>query len=189
MKTQLALVMVALALQAPVARAADPPQQEQIKLLQQQVLALQQQLTTLSSVLRIGTDGSLSLTVGQNRSDFTGGSQRTDVAVARVLRVAGPDSETIGGGRTIQVGGNQSETIDKDLVTRVGGNASQVVTRALSLQVGDRMQLLADDEIVLKTGSASITLRKNGEITIVGTTINVRGSADVVIKGSKVATN
>jgi len=55
----------------------------------------------------------------------------------------------------------------------------------------------AEDEIVIQTGEASITMKKNGEITISGKDItlngsgkiNVKASSDVVLKGSKVSAN
>ena len=55
----------------------------------------------------------------------------------------------------------------------------------------------AGDEITIKTGSASITMKKDGTITIKGKDItingsgkiNVKASSDVVIKGSKVTQN
>ena len=42
-----------------------------------------------------------------------------------------------------------------------------------------------DDELTIKVGQASITMKKNGDITIKGGKINIKGQSDVVIKGSK----
>ena len=52
-----------------------------------------------------------------------------------------------------------------------------------------KIQFVADDEIVVKTGSAEIIMKKNGDITIKGGKINVKGSGDVIIKGSKIKEN
>jgi len=57
--------------------------------------------------------------------------------------------------------------------------------------------LQAKEEITLKTGSASIVLKSNGDITIKGANLTLNGSGDitvkaggnVTIKGSKVAQN
>jgi type VI secretion system secreted protein VgrG len=65
------------------------------------------------------------------------------------------------------------------------------------LQVGKKFYLEAGDEITLKTGNASITLKKDGTIQIKGKDITVTGSgkigikasSNVVIKGSKIAQN
>ena len=47
----------------------------------------------------------------------------------------------------------------------------------------------ADKEINFKTGKAEIIMKKNGDIMINGTKINVKGSGNVTIKGSKIAEN
>jgi len=49
--------------------------------------------------------------------------------------------------------------------------------------------MVAKDEISLKTGKASILLKKNGDITISGKKINIKGSSDVILKGSKIKEN
>ncbi|MCK5527682.1 MAG: hypothetical protein KAJ05_11080, partial [Candidatus Latescibacteria bacterium] len=52
------------------------------------------------------------------------------------------------------------------------------------------------DELVIKSGKASITLKKNGEITIDGKDItingkkiNIKGSGDIIMKGSTIKQN
>ena len=55
----------------------------------------------------------------------------------------------------------------------------------------------AGDQITIQTGSASITMKKDGTITIKGKDItldgsgkiNVKASSDVIVKGSKVTQN
>jgi len=47
----------------------------------------------------------------------------------------------------------------------------------------------ADDKIIIQTGAAKIVMTSNGDITLSGKTINLKGSGNVVIKGSKVITN
>jgi type VI secretion system secreted protein VgrG len=55
----------------------------------------------------------------------------------------------------------------------------------------------AGDQIVIQTGSASITMKKDGTIQIKGKDITVEGSGkinmkasgDVILKGSKVSQN
>ena len=58
------------------------------------------------------------------------------------------------------------------------------------IQTIDRkVTIEASDEIVIKTGSSSILLRKDGTIIIDGKDIFVKGSSDVKIKGKKVLDN
>ncbi len=60
-----------------------------------------------------------------------------------------------------------------------------------------KLLLQAEDEIVIKTGDASITMKKDGTIFIKGTnlqiegskTVSVKASGDVILKGSKIKEN
>ena len=55
----------------------------------------------------------------------------------------------------------------------------------------------AGDEIVLRIGSATMTIKKNGDITIDGKNVNIKGSgkinakasSDIIMKGSKILQN
>jgi len=48
---------------------------------------------------------------------------------------------------------------------------------------------IGKDQITLKCGSAEITLKKNGDITIKGKDIQLKGDGNVILKGSKVTSN
>jgi type VI secretion system secreted protein VgrG len=105
-------------------------------------------------------------------------------------------TETIKQNKTITVGKDHSETIDKNMTIYVGadlkesvdGKYLENVTKEYSLQA-KTITLQAQDKITLQTGSAKIVMSSNGDITISGANINVKGSGNVVIKGSKVLTN
>ena len=66
-----------------------------------------------------------------------------------------------------------------------------------SLKVGKSLVIEAADDITLKTGSASIVMKKNGDITIKGKNVTVKASSkisgkagsSVKWKGSSVAEN
>ena len=87
--------------------------------------------------------------------------------------MSGDDGVTIDGGEKISVG--------KDRFTKIGENDS--------LDVGKTFYVSAGDEIALRTGSATITMKKNGDITIEGKTITIKGSGDVNIKGQNIHQN
>jgi type VI secretion system secreted protein VgrG len=63
--------------------------------------------------------------------------------------------------------------------------------------VGKTLGVTATDSITLTTGSASITMKKDGTIVIKGKDItidgsgkiNVKASSDIVMKGSKILQN
>jgi len=52
-----------------------------------------------------------------------------------------------------------------------------------------KIQLVADDEIQMKTGSAELILKRNGDITIKGIKVNVKASGDITLKGATIKEN
>ena len=72
---------------------------------------------------------------------------------------------------------------------------STTLLLAVSMAIGSLGH--AADTVQIQTGGSSITLRKNGSITIKGKhitidasgTVNVRASGDIKIKGSKISQN
>ena len=67
----------------------------------------------------------------------------------------------------------------------------------MSFKAGDDYSVKGDkngvinikDQLTIKVGKASITLKKNGDITINGKTINVKGSGNIVMKAQKILEN
>lgn len=63
--------------------------------------------------------------------------------------------------------------------------------------VDKKVTIQANDEIVIKTGDASITMKKDGSIIIKGTnlqiegsqTVHVKASGNVILKGNKIKDN
>ncbi|HMN43948.1 MAG TPA: type VI secretion system tip protein TssI/VgrG [Povalibacter sp.] len=137
------------------------------------------------------------ISIGQDRSESVGGSesvsigkdQSVSIGANRSLSVGKDENITISANRTDQVGKNVDVTVGKTRSTSVGENESLTVAKGMVIDVGD--------QITIKTGSASITMKKDGTITIKGKDItldgsgkiNVKASSDIAIKGSKVTQN
>jgi type VI secretion system secreted protein VgrG len=79
------------------------------------------------------------------------------------------------------VGKNETTSVGKDRSTSVGDNET--------LEVGKKIAISAGDEIMQKTGPATITMHKNGDITIEGKQITIKGSGNVIITGQKILQN
>jgi type VI secretion system secreted protein VgrG len=122
-----------------------------------------------------------SVTVGANQSISVGINQSTSVGAKQ-------DNE-IGADRSLTVGGAQQTAVSKSRTVSIGEDDS--------LTVGKNLTINAADSITLKTGSASITMKKDGTITIKGKDITIEGSgkinakasSDIVMKGSKILQN
>jgi type VI secretion system secreted protein VgrG len=152
-------------------------------------------------------------TVGANETIAVGGAQEIMIGGAQTVAIGAAQAVTIGGGqavtigvsqtldvgsnRDVNIGGNLASTIGKNETHRVGDSRSVDVAKDDQLSVGKKLLIDAGDALTLRTGSASIEMKKDGTITIKGKDITIqgsgkigiKGSGDVVIKGSKIAQN
>jgi len=136
------------------------------------------------------------VTVGAAMNETVGGAKMEEVGAYKMEAVGGKKSETIGGSKTLStgkdltetVGKSQSVTINKDLTEKVGGKHTEQVSKEYAVNA-KKIQLMAEDQIVLKTGKAEIVMKKNGDIMVKGKKIQIKGSGDVIIKGSKIKEN
>lgn len=136
------------------------------------------------------------LTVDHNRTKSIKHDENSTIDNDRNKTVGKNQTESIGKDKSIDVGANHTEsiaknmtiTVGKDLKESVEGQYTESVTKEYGLQA-KTITMQADKEITLKTGSAKIVMKSNGDITMSGKNINIKGSGNVVIKGSKVSTN
>ncbi len=129
------------------------------------------------------------VTIALNRTHTIGVIDTLTVGAARLHSVGAAEQITVGAAQSITVGASQSFTVGANQSTSVGRDRSVDIGKNDALKVGKKLMIDAGDEIVLKTGSASITMKKNGDITIQGKQINIKGSGNVVIKGQKISQN
>ncbi len=137
-----------------------------------------------------------SISVGSNHQESIGQSKTLSVGVNHTESIGKTCTIDIGKDKNITVAENHTESIDKDmsisiskdLEETVGGKYTEDVAKEYALRAKS-ITMEADDQITLKTGSAKIVMKKNGDITISGKNINVKGSGNVVLKGSKVTSN
>jgi type VI secretion system secreted protein VgrG len=114
-----------------------------------------------------------SITISKNRTESVGKDENVDIGQHRTVTIAKNETLNVGEARTVQVGKDDS------------------------LQVGKNFVLDAGESITIKTGDASISMKKDGTITIKGKDVtvtgsgkvNVKASSEVTVKGSKVMSN
>ena len=152
-------------------------------------------------------------TIGASRSVTVGVSQSHDVGAGDSWNVGAGQDVTIGAGQTVKIGAAQSfdvgaarsAKIAADDATDVGGARSLKVGKSSSVDIGDsgsvkvakNMVIDAGESIVLKCGSATISMKKDGTIVIDGKDItvsgsgkiNIKASSDIIMKGSKISQN
>ncbi len=146
-----------------------------------------------------------SITIKKNRTESVGGDESVSIDGNRSHSITKDESVSIDGNRsltvakdeTIDVTGKRTDSVGKNEDVTIGENRTGTIGKDDTLSVGKNLKIDAGDSILLETGDASITLKKNGDIQIKGKNITIQGSgkisvkadSDVNIKGSKVTNN
>lgn len=134
----------------------------------------------------VGKD--MTLTVGANLSESIRGGMTRDISKNKTEDIGNDSTITIGGDLSEDVKGSMALTVAKDLSEQIDGKHDEKVADDYTLRA-KRIRIEAEDEVSIKTGSAEIVMKKNGDIVIEGKKIGIKGSGDIVIKGSKILGN
>lgn len=136
-------------------------------------------------------------TVGKNETISIGENRNESVGKNEDISIGKNRTENVGENENIAIGKNRSEQVGKNEDVSVGDNRTHSVGKNDALDVGKQLLVTAGDSITFNTGSASLILKKNGDIQLKGNNItvdgsgkvNIKASSDVVLKGSKVTQN
>jgi len=134
-------------------------------------------MLNVGAAQEITVGGLQALTVGAARAHTVGGAETISVGASQSVDVGSDQATDVGSNRSVNVGSDQSLTVGGARVSSIGKDDSLTVGKSLTVSAGD--------EILLKTGSASIHLQKDGTITIQGKDISVKGSGAIDVKASK----
>jgi type VI secretion system secreted protein VgrG len=145
------------------------------------------------------------ITVGAMQAITVGAAQNVSVGANQSIKVGAAQSTTVGAAQTLKVGAAQNVEVAAAATLKVGadhginvtGGRTSSIGKDDSIKAGQNFVVDAGDSVTIKTGSASITMKKDGTITIKGKDItvegsgkiNVKASSDIVMKGSKILQN
>ncbi len=135
----------------------------------------------------IGNDASV--TVGKNETRSVGEKLVLSVGKSRSEDIGENDSKTVAKNKTVDVGENMTATIGKDTKVQTGKKMLISSGDDFGLSVDKKGTITVTDQLTIKVGKASITLKKNGDVSISGGKLNLKASGDVNIKGSNVKEN
>ena len=146
---------------------------------------------------KIAIHGNRSETVDKDETIAITGARSESVGKDETISIAGARTETVGKDEKISITGARQVDVGKADTLSVGAGRTQNITGDDQVTVTKKLHFDAGDEIVIKTGDASITMKKDGTIILKGKDvsitasgkINANASGDVIIKGSKVSTN
>ncbi|MDF0673894.1 MAG: type VI secretion system tip protein TssI/VgrG [Nitrospira sp.] len=134
---------------------------------------------TLAKALSIGA--AYQISVGAAMNETVAGAKAEEIGGAKMVVVGALSSEKVGANKSVDAGGSITEKASKDVGITAGNN--------VTISAGKNMTLNAGDQITIKTGSASITMKSNGDITINGNNINIKGSGTITMKAQKIVEN
>jgi type VI secretion system secreted protein VgrG len=157
-------------------------------------------------------EGDRSLTVEGNKTEGVSGVKNVSVTQDHSEDIQGKMTLTIKKERKISVGLDLTEDVGENMKTSVSKNLSLSVGKSethsvkedrklnvgksnkISVKEGHKLEaqevvIEAKKEITLKTGSAKIILKSNGDITIDGKVIDIHGSSEIKMKAPKIGQN
>jgi type VI secretion system secreted protein VgrG len=157
-------------------------------------------------------DGARSLSVGGNKSESVTGDKSITVSKGHTETITAAMKLDVGKDTTVNVGKNLTVAATEAVSLSAGkaltvsaGDATSVTSKgALTIDVdkgakvtikeewgakAKKILIEAEDEITLKVGEATLTMKKSGDVTVDGKAIDVKGSGDVKLKGSKTSVN
>jgi type VI secretion system secreted protein VgrG len=139
----------------------------------------------------------MSITIGKDLDESAGGGKSVSVGKSLAETVSENATYTVGKSRSIAVsdmnsidiGKDHTENIGKKMTLTIGEDAHLSIGKNLSIIVSDKTVINSSKELALNCGGASIILKSNGTIQIKGKDINITGSGNLVLKGSKISAN
>jgi type VI secretion system secreted protein VgrG len=130
--------------------------------------------------------------VENDESHWVGHDRQKTIDNDETTHVKGNRTETVDKNETITIHGRRTEVVDKDETIRIYGNRNKTVDKDEKIDisgkrtehVGGSLSVMVRDEITFTVGAASITMKKDGTISIKGTNISMEGAGKVSAKSS-----
>ena len=129
-----------------------------------------------------------SISIGKNRTETVGQNETVTVSMLRthsvgindMLNVGAAQEVSVGAAQAVTVGGAQAISVGLMRVVSVGMSQQTNVGKGMKTSVGTEYVLEGGNSITLKSGAASITMKKDGTIVIEGKDISIKGSGSIV---------
>ncbi|RWK52293.1 type VI secretion system tip protein TssI/VgrG [Mesorhizobium sp.] len=155
------------------------------------------QSNTIGATRSVSVGASQSHSIGTSDTWKIGASQNISIAADQNKKVGGDQNFEIGKGRKLKIGADDATDVGGGHTLKVGKTSAVDVANDGSFKIGKDFAIDAGDSISLTCGSASITMKKDGNIIIKGKDItvngsgkiNIKASSDITMKGSKIHEN
>ena len=124
-------------------------------------------------------------TVAKDENITINGGRTETVAKDESITINGGRTETVAKDENITINGGRTESVAKDEGVSITGGRTVSVGKDDGLQVTKNLTINAGESITITTGSASISMKKDGTITINGKDITINGVGEINVKASK----
>lgn len=114
-----------------------------------------------------------SIEVGNDHTEAIGGTMTLTVSKDKIEDVTGKSAESVGGDKAITVSGAMTHDVTSSLTITVGAASSEVVETDKTIE--------GKSKVVILSGSAKVTIEKNGDVTIEGANVTIKASGDVKV--------
>ena len=142
----------------------------------------------------LSVGGNRDVTVSGSHSESVTGAQSVEIGDAQDISVGKSMSLSVGESASVSVGKSSSETVGKSKSVSVDENYTVSVTKDMTVkitknakeEVGEKKTIIAGKELAIQVGDATITVKKNGDITVQGKKIVVKGTGPIQVEGKKI---
>jgi type VI secretion system secreted protein VgrG len=121
----------------------------------------------------IGRDESVS--VGRNKTETVAINKAETIGVAKELTIGGLYQVTVGGAMNESVGLAKAEEVGLTKAVLVGVDMNEKIISNRDINVGKNFSIKVGDSIEIVCGKSRISMKKNGDITLSGNNITIKG--------------
>jgi type VI secretion system secreted protein VgrG len=144
---------------------------------------------TVGAVKALTIGAAYQVSVGAAMNESIGLAKMEEIGLSKLVMVGQDSAETVGGTRSINAGANVSASAAAHVMISAGQNMNLSAGKDLRASVGKSAGVVVADKLTIAVGSATVTIKKNGDITIQGGKLSIKASGQVTVKGSKIKLN
>ena len=133
----------------------------------------------------IDVGGDHNESIGKNESVMIGANAERTVAGSLSLSVGETMSETVGGNSLENVSGSKSVEVDESMTIKVVKELKVTVSKDSIEKVDEKKKIQVGKTYTLMVGDGSVSVDKDGTITIQGKDITIKGAGKINVQGGK----
>ncbi len=123
--------------------------------------------------------------VGAMWNKSVGGAMTLSVGLKKSESVGGSSTEAVGSNKSVSVGGSADETVAKNKNISVSKKMTLTVSEDLTENIKKNRKVDIGESLQIHCGDVTITIKKDGTITVEGKDIKVKSTGTVKVEAKK----